>query len=226
MTAAEMIRAAGEALGPAAVFGLGTAAGFLALPLGIAVFGRFFAEIAAPVIALVEAASAGAERIAQGLLAALAILVGLGVALRYVFGLSYTALGEAGLYAHGLCFLLAAPACLARGGHVRVDVFYRTFGPRMKAAVDFGAFHLFLAPMTLAIIHFSGPYVAGSWRIAERSPEADGLAILFLVKTAIPVFATLLLAQGLAGACRAALTLRGMLAPPAPEALRPSEGPA
>ncbi len=209
-------------LGDAADILLPALAPFLALPLAILLCGRIAAEIAAPTIALVEAASDGAERVAQALLVVLTLAVVATVILRYVFGLSFTALAEGALYAHALAFLLAAPAALGREAHVRVDVFYARLGPRGKAIVNLAAFHLLAAPMLVAILYFSGPYVAASWRIAERSVEADGLAILFLVKTAIPVFAVLLLAQALAEACRAAAFLRG-LAPaeprfaPAPE---------
>jgi TRAP-type mannitol/chloroaromatic compound transport system permease small subunit len=203
-------RAGGEPLGLASAFLLWAMSAFLALPLAILAGGRFFAEIAAPVTAIADELSMGAERIAQVLLLAMTCLVGVSVVLRYVFGLSLTAVGEGALYAHALAFLLASPAALGRNGHVRVDVFQARFSPRAKAAVDFAAFHLFLAPMLIALITFAGPFVASAWRIGERSQESDGLPILFLLKTAIPVFAVLLLAQGLAEACRNACRLRGL----------------
>jgi TRAP-type mannitol/chloroaromatic compound transport system permease small subunit len=104
---------------------------------------------------------------------------------------------------------------------VRVDVFYARFSPRGKAMVNLGAFAVFAAPMLIAILHFSGPYVAASWRIGERSAEADGLPLLFVLKTAIPVFCVLLLAQALAEACRAACVARGLA--PAPTRFAPDQ---
>ena len=53
------------------------------------------------------------------------------------------------------------------------------------------------------------PYVTRSWAILERSREASGLPLVFLLKTLIPLFALLLGLQGLAQAARAWLTLAG-----------------
>jgi TRAP-type mannitol/chloroaromatic compound transport system permease small subunit len=185
-------------------------AAFVALPLAVLAFGRFMADIAEPATALIEAVSAGAEKLAQALLMVLLIGTLLTVVLRYVFGVGSNALSEVALFAHGLAFLLAAPAALGRDAHVRVDVLSGGLSPGGKAWIDFIAFYLFLAPMTLAILATADRVVGLSWRIAERSPESDGLPGWFLVKTAIPVFAGLLLAQGVAWACRAACRIRGI----------------
>ncbi|MBI1339623.1 TRAP transporter small permease subunit [bacterium] len=206
-------QALGEPLGAVSIVMLGALAPFLLLPLAILAFGRPFIEIAQPAVDLVETVSDWAERIAQGLLVVLTLCVGVIVVLRYVFGLSFTALSEGALYAHAAAFLLAAPAALGRDGHVRVDVLYSRFSERKKAIVNLAAYVFLATPMLLTILHFAGPYVAASWRIAERSIETDGLPVLFIVKTTIPVFAVLLLAQAMAEACRAAATLK-RLAPP------------
>jgi TRAP-type mannitol/chloroaromatic compound transport system permease small subunit len=196
-------------------------AAFVALPLGVLFGARFMAEIAAPATALIEAVSAGAERLAQVFLLFLLAGTLLIVALRYIFGIGSNALAEGALFAHGLAFLLAAPAALARDAHVRVDVLSGRLSARGKAWIDFLAFYLFLAPMTLAILVTADQVVGLSWRIAERSPEGDGLPGWFLVKTAIPVFACLLLAQGVAWACRAACVIRGL--DPAPARFAPDQ---
>lgn len=199
-----------DLLGAVSRVALAALSPFLLLPLAVVLVGRPAAEIAAPTAALVEAVSAAAERLAQALLALLVLLVGGAVLLRYGFGVSLTALGEGALYAHALAFLLAAAPTLARDGHVRVDVFYARMSARTKAWVNLLAYHLLIAPTLLVLLHVAGPYVGQSWRIAERSPEADGLPILFVLKTAIPVFAVLVLAQASVGAARAACTLRGL----------------
>jgi hypothetical protein len=56
---------------------------------------------------------------------------------------------------------------------------------------------------------FALPYVARSWAILERSREASGLPLVFLLKTLILLFAILLGLQGIAQAARAWLTLFG-----------------
>ena len=52
-------------------------------------------------------------------------------------------------------------------------------------------------------------YVARSWAILERSREASGLPIVYLLKTLIPLFALLIGLQGIAQAIRAAAVLSG-----------------
>ncbi|MBZ0149748.1 MAG: TRAP transporter small permease subunit, partial [Pseudorhodoplanes sp.] len=93
-------------------------------------------------------------------------------------------------------------------GHVRVDIFYADAPPRRKALVDlFGAL-LLLIPFALSLFILSLPYVARSWSILERSRETSGLPLVYLLKTLIPVFATLLVLQGISQAIRALQTLR------------------
>ena len=55
--------------------------------------------------------------------------------------------------------------------------------------------------------------LARSWSLFEGSRESDGLPFLFMLKTLVPVFAILMLAQGLAIASKAALRLTGTMPP-------------
>ena len=131
------------------------------------------------------------------------------VLLRYVFGLGSVWLQEAVVYTHAFAFLLAAAWALAIGAHVRVDIFYRDAKPRARALIDlFGAI-VFLLPMTGLILWLSLPYAARSWAILERSRETAGIPAVFLLKTAIPLFAALLILQGIAQILRAAARLGG-----------------
>ncbi len=136
------------------------------------------------------------------------VLIGFAVVLlRYVLGLGSLWLQESILYAHAALFLLAAAWTLKEGGHVRVDVFYASASPRVKAWVDLVGALLLLLPFCIAIIWFSWPYVARSWAVLERSRETSGLPLVFLLKALIPVFALLLALQGIAQAMRALAVL-------------------
>src|SRR5215510_13339894 len=118
------------------------------------------------------------------------VLIGFAVVLmRYVLGLGSIWLQESILYAHAALFLLAAAWTLKEGGHVRVDVFYASATPRLKAWVDLIGAIVLLLPFCAAILWFSVPYVTRSWAILERSREASGLPIVFLLKSLMPVFA-------------------------------------
>ena len=129
------------------------------------------------------------------------------VLMRYFLGVGSIWLQESILYAHGGLFLLVAAWTLAVGGHVRVDIFYSAASPRSKAWVDLLGAIFLLIPFAAAIGILSLPYAARSWVLLERSRETSGLPILFLLKTMIPVFAALLVLQGIAQIMRAAATL-------------------
>jgi TRAP-type mannitol/chloroaromatic compound transport system permease small subunit len=131
------------------------------------------------------------------------------VVARYAFSLGSIWASEAVLYANAGLFLLAAAWTLEVGGHVRVDIFYAEARPRTKALIDLLGALVLLLPFALVLIWLSVPYAARSWAILERSQEASGLPLVYLLKTLIPVFAALLALQGVAQAVRAALLLRG-----------------
>ncbi|WP_339744834.1 TRAP transporter small permease subunit [uncultured Maricaulis sp.] len=135
---------------------------------------------------------------------------------RYVFGYASTKLAESVIYMHALLFLLASASTLLSDGHVRVDIFYSKMSERGKAWVDLIGTYLALIPTSALILWASTGYMNSTWRILERSREADGLPLVFALKTAIPLFAILMILQGLSMAARAALTIAGQEAPPTP----------
>ncbi|MEQ8405323.1 MAG: TRAP transporter small permease subunit [Oceanicaulis sp.] len=133
---------------------------------------------------------------------------------RYVFGISITKLQESVIYLHAILFLLSSAAALLTGGHVRVDILYSKMSEKGRAWTDLIGTYLALIPMSWLILETSQSYVGGAWRILERSRESDGLPLVFLLKTAIPVFAVMMILQGASMAARAALTLSDRPAPP------------
>jgi TRAP-type mannitol/chloroaromatic compound transport system permease small subunit len=137
------------------------------------------------------------------------------VLMRYVLGLGSIWLSETVLYAHAALFMGAAAWTLQQGGHVRVDIFYAGASPRTRALVDLLGALLLLLPFVGMLALFAFPYVARSWAILERSPEASGLPLVFALKTLILLFALLLGLQGVAQAAKAWLVLTGG-APAAP----------
>ena len=109
---------------------------------------------------------------------------------------------------HAALFLIGAAYTLKHQGHVRVDIFYHRFSPRLQAWVDLFGTLLLLLPVCLFIFVVSWDYVAQSWALHEGSREAGGLNGVYLLKSLILVMAGLLLLQGLAMAIRNLLTLQ------------------
>ena len=129
------------------------------------------------------------------------------VVLRYYFESGSIALQESITYLHGVVFMLGIAFTLQRGGHVRVDIFYRGFSLRKKALVDFMGGILFLLPVCLLIFIFSWDYVLASWSIGETSEERSGIAGIYLLKTLLLLMPATLLLQGIAEILRSFLVL-------------------
>ena len=131
------------------------------------------------------------------------------VVLRYVFGTSYMAAQELIIYIHAVIFMAGAGYTLLKDGHVRVDIFYGEASRKTQALVDFFGSLLMLIPSCLVILYYTWGFVMRSWRILEGPISVGGIPAVFLLKSLIPVFAGLLLLQGISMALRNLLFLLG-----------------
>jgi len=136
------------------------------------------------------------------------------VVLRYAFNTGWIALQESITYMHAFVFLLGAAYTLKHEDHVRVDIFYRKLSSRGRALVDLLGVLLLLLPVALFITVASWDYVLDSWGLLEGSPEAGGLPLVYILKTAMLLMTALLLLQGIAMLLRAWLHLRQEQASP------------
>lgn len=175
-----------------------------------------FATRANPLLGLMDRLSALLAGIVSGI-AGIAIWAGLAIAMiqlavvimRYVYGINFIWLQETIVWLFGLLFLLTAGWALLKEEHVRVDIFYRDAPPKRKAIVDLAGTYLFLFPVCILILWAAGPYVYRAWDVLERSREASGLPGVFLLKSAIPLFAVLVAMAGFTLASRAVNVLLG-----------------
>ena len=148
-------------------------------------------------------------RIVSWLCLAMVVMTVVMVVLRYYFQSGSIALQESITYLHGLVFMLGIAFTLQRGGHVRVDIFYRGFSARRKALVDLIGSLLLLVPVSLLIFIFSWDYVAASWAFGETSEERSGIQGIYLLKTLLLLMPATLLLQGVAEIFKSALVLMG-----------------
>jgi TRAP-type mannitol/chloroaromatic compound transport system permease small subunit len=148
-------------------------------------------------------------RVAAWLLLPVVVIVFAVVVLRYGFGWGRIWLQESYVWLHSTAFLLGAAWTLSRDGHVRIDILYSRAGPRARAAIDLVGSLLLLAPWMVTILLMTWPYVGQSWGLREASREAGGLPALYLLKSMILLFATLVLLQGIVLAGRCLLVLAG-----------------
>jgi len=186
-----------------------------ALPLVALAFPGLLDGLALRLLRAIDRVTGAAQgvAVASGLLLLIATLAV--VVLRYAFGLSFTWLNEIMTYAFAAMFMLGSAAAMRDGAHVRIDILRPRFGEAGRNWIELAGIYLFLFPICLRLIMTGEEGLARSWLLMEGSRESDGLPILFLFKTLVPVFAVLLMAQGFSEALKAALRITGVLAPEA-----------
>jgi TRAP-type mannitol/chloroaromatic compound transport system permease small subunit len=115
---------------------------------------------------------------------------------------------DAQIQMYGTLFMMSGAYTLAKSGHVRGDVLYGFFAPRVQASIDLILYVLFFLPGTVALA-WAGYYYAGeSWAIGERSNIMSNGPPIYAFKTIIPVAGGLLLLQGIAEIVRCVLCLK------------------
>lgn len=119
------------------------------------------------------------------------------VVLRYGFSMGWIAMQEVTMYLHAYVFLGCAGYTLLHNNHVRVDVFYNRMSDRGRAWVNLLGALFLLLPTFSFILWVSWDYVGSSWALRESSPETGGLPYVYILKTAIPMLAVVMLLQGL-----------------------------
>lgn len=128
---------------------------------------------------------------------------------RYLLKNSLVAVQELQWHLFALVFLLGAAFTLKNDGHVRVDVLYMRWSPKVRAWIDLLGTLLFLLPFSLLIIWTSKNFVLFSFQLKEGSPDPGGLPHRWILKSAIPLGFFLVFLQGLSQAAKAALVIRG-----------------
>ncbi len=154
-------------------------------------------------IAAVDRLNGGLGNIVASLALGLVLLQFAIVLLRSVFGIGSVILSDLTIWLHGLLFLLGSAAVLMRDGHVRIDIWRRSASPRGKAYGDLLGAVCFLIPLSATVFWIGLDYAGAAWRVLEGARDTGGLPGVFLLKSAIPLFALLIGFQGIAIACRA-----------------------
>jgi len=104
-------------------------------------------------------------------------------------------------YIYGPHFMLVAAYTFLYRGHVRVEVIYERFSPRVRAILDCFTYLVFFFPFLIIVFTNGILFAYTSWSIHETS-ESAALTIVPLIKTVIPVTFLLILIQGSANFIR------------------------
>ena len=109
---------------------------------------------------------------------------------------------------YGAAFMMAGAYTLAKNGHVRGDVLYSFFPPRLQAGLDLLLYIVFFIPGVVALCWAGYTYAAESFAIREHSTLTANGPPLYPFKMVIPLAGILLLLQGFVEIVRCAVCLR------------------
>jgi TRAP-type mannitol/chloroaromatic compound transport system permease small subunit len=142
------------------------------------------------------------------LIVALTALITWEVFSRYVLGHPHAWAFDGMIMLYGTLFMMAGAYTLAKNGHVRGDVLYGFFPPRLQAGLDLTLYIVFFIPGVVALCWAGYRYAGESWAINEHSNiTAEGPPI-YPFKTIIPIAGAVLLLQGIVEMIRCVICLR------------------
>ncbi len=109
---------------------------------------------------------------------------------------------------YGTVFMMAGAYTLSKNGHVRGDVLYGFFSPRVQASLDLLLYFLFFIPGVFALAWAGYNFAGESWAINEHSNvTADGPPV-YPFKTILPLAGGFLLLQGFVEIIRCIVCIR------------------
>ncbi len=131
------------------------------------------------------------------LIVALTLMISWEVFSRYVLDNPHSWAFDVMSMMYGSLFMMAGAYTLSKNGHVRGDVLYGFFPPRLQAWLDLLLYIVFFIPGVVALAYAGYGFAAESWAINEHSNiTADGPPV-YPFKTILPIAGAFLLAQGL-----------------------------
>jgi TRAP-type mannitol/chloroaromatic compound transport system permease small subunit len=109
---------------------------------------------------------------------------------------------------YGGLFLMAGAYTLSRNGHVRGDVLYRLWPPRVQASVELSLYVLFYFPGVLSLMVSGWAYGYDAFKLQEVSVNSPVGVPVWQLKFLIPFAGFFLALQGIAEVLRCVLCLR------------------
>jgi TRAP-type mannitol/chloroaromatic compound transport system permease small subunit len=103
------------------------------------------------------------------LIVALTLLITWEVFSRYALDHPHAWAFDVMIMMYGTLFMMAGAYTLAKNSHVRGDVLYGFFPPRLQAGLDLTLYFLFFLPGIIAFVWAGYTYAGESWAINEHS---------------------------------------------------------
>jgi TRAP-type mannitol/chloroaromatic compound transport system permease small subunit len=142
------------------------------------------------------------------LIVGLTVLISWEVFSRYALDRPHAWAFDIMIQLYGTLFMMAGAYTLAKNSHVRGDVLYGFFPPRLQAALDLTLYIVFFIPGVVALVWAGYTYAAESWAIKESSNITAEGPPYYPFKTIIPVAGALILVQGIVEIIRCVICLK------------------
>ena len=142
------------------------------------------------------------------LIVSLTFMITWEVVSRYAFDNPHPWAFDVMIMMYGSLFMMAGAYTLSKNGHVRGDVLYGFFSPRVQASLDLLLYFLFFIPGVFALAWAGYNFAGDSWAINEHSNvTADGPPV-YPFKMVLPLAGAFLLLQGVVEIVRCVICIR------------------
>ena len=160
------------------------------------------------ILLFVDKASTWLGQAFSWLIVALTLLISWEVFSRYALDHPHAWTFDIMIMMYGALFMMAGGYTLSKNGHVRGDVLYGFFPPRLQAGLDLTLYIVFFIPGVVALAYAGYQFAGDSWAIREHSSTTADGPPLYWFKTVIPVAGTMLLLQGIVEIVRCIVCLQ------------------
>ena len=127
---------------------------------------------------------------------AIVLLIVSNVLGRYFFDLRFDFAVDVSWQLYGMLIMLGASYSLAKGTHIRTDIYWKRFSDRTKALIDLGGYCLFF-PTFGILTYLAAVDMWKSILIDERSSATMSQLVIWPLKIGITLGLFLLLYQGI-----------------------------
>jgi TRAP-type mannitol/chloroaromatic compound transport system permease small subunit len=147
-------------------------------------------------------------KIFSWLIVGLTFLITYEIFSRYVLNTPHPWAFDVMLMMYGTLFMMSGAYTLSKNGHVRGDVLYGFFPPRLQAGLDLTLYIVFFLPGVIALCWAGYIYAGESWAIREYSSITSEGPPIYPFKTVIPVAGAFILVQGIVEMIRCGICLK------------------
>ena len=104
--------------------------------------------------------------------------------------------------------MMAGAYTLSTEAHVRGDVLYRLFKPKIQGYIDLVLYFIFFFPGVIALAFYGYEYAALAWKIKETSWNSPAQIQIYMAKSLIPAAGILLIIQGISEVFRSIICIQ------------------